>query len=55
VELEKAKEVLNQAIDGAFKAGVYNLGDADLIVQALKKINSLDDIEFKEVNPFKND
>lgn len=32
---EQAKEILNQALDQAFRKGVYSLQDAGLVVQAL--------------------
>lgn len=38
---EQAKEVLNQALDQAFKKGVYSLQDASLILAALKVLFSV--------------
>jgi len=32
---EQAKEILNKALDEAFKKGVYSLSDAALILQSL--------------------
>jgi len=32
---EQAKEVLNQALDQAFKKGVYSMADAALLLQSL--------------------
>ena len=32
---EQAKEILNQALDQAFKKGVYSIADASMILQSL--------------------
>lgn len=49
MELKQAKEVISQAIDAALKSGVYNLSDVKVIIQALSKIDSVDDIKFEKV------
>lgn len=48
MELSQAKQIINSAIDIALKKGCYSLGDVQSIIQALEKINSMDDIEFGE-------
>jgi hypothetical protein len=44
---EQAIEILNQALDQAFKKGVYSLQDAALIVQSLAVLYPPKDIETK--------
>jgi hypothetical protein len=46
VELSQAKQIINSAIDIAIQKGCYSLGDVQAVIQALEKINSVDDIEF---------
>lgn len=48
MELNQAKEIIRQAINAATLKGCYSVDDMDLIIQALKKINSVQDIEFVE-------
>ena len=51
MELSQAKEVINQAIDLAIRKGCYGIADAQAIIQALEKIDGLDDVEFGEITP----
>jgi len=51
MELIQAKQLINSAIDIALQKGCYSLADAQAIIQALEKINGLDDIEFGEITP----
>ena len=51
MELKQAKQIVNSAIDMAIQKGCYSLADAQAVIQALEKINSMDDIEFGEITP----
>jgi hypothetical protein len=51
MELNQAKQIINSAIDVALQKGCYSLADAQAIIQALEKINGLDDVEFGEITP----
>jgi hypothetical protein len=51
MELQKAKEIVNQAINVALTKGCFNLDESQAIVHALEKINGLDDVEFGEITP----
>lgn len=51
MELNQAKEILNQAINIAIQKGCFNLNEVEAIIPALAKINGLDDIEFGEITP----
>jgi len=51
MELKKAKEIVNQAINVAIQKGCYNLDESQAIIHALEKINNLDDVEFGEIKP----
>ena len=55
MELQNAKEIINQAINVAIQKGCYNLDETQAIIHALEKINSLDDVEFGEITPINND
>jgi hypothetical protein len=46
MELSQAKQIINSAIDVAIQKGCYSLADVQAVIQALEKINSVDDIEF---------
>jgi len=51
MNLDQAKQVINQAIDIAIQKGCFNLNDTTQIIQALQKINELDDVKFGEIKP----
>ena len=48
MELNKAKQVIFEAINAATLKGVYNVNDMVNIVEALKKLETVQDIEFVE-------
>lgn len=49
MNLKLSKEIVNQAIDIAIQKGCFNLSEVQKIVDALEKINSMQDIEFGDV------
>jgi hypothetical protein len=49
MELQLAKDTINQAINIALQKGCYTLDQAQAIIHALEKINGLDDVEFGEI------
>jgi len=49
MELNDAKQVINQAIDVAIQKGCYNLNDTAKIIEALSRINELDDVKFGKI------
>jgi len=51
MELQNAKEIVNQAINVAIQKGCYNLEETQAIIHALEKINGLDDVQFGEITP----
>ena len=51
MELQNAKEIVNSAISIAMQKGCFTLGENQAIIQALEKLNSVQDIEFGEVEP----
>ena len=51
MELQNAKEIVNSAISIAMQKGCYTLQENQAIIQALEKINQLDDVEFGEIKP----
>jgi hypothetical protein len=44
MDKDQAIKVLIQALEAAAKAGVFSLGDASTIVQAINKVNELIEI-----------
>jgi hypothetical protein len=46
MELNQAKQIIFEAINAATLKGVYNVNDMVNIVEALKKLESIQDIEF---------
>lgn len=46
MELNQAKEIIDQAINAALLKGCYSLKDMQLIIPALEKINEMPDVEF---------
>jgi len=56
MELKEAKQMIIAAIDMGVKSGIYDLGNVEAILAALKKINEMPDVEFGEITPIeKND
>jgi len=54
MDTTQAKKVIQEAINQAFLAGCYSLGEAEAIILALTKVNSLIDLDSNEfVNPTK--
>ena len=51
MELQNAKEIINQAINVAIQKGCYNLEETQAIIHALEKINDLDDVQFGKITP----
>lgn len=51
MELQNAKEIVNQAINVAIQKGCYNLEETQAIIHALEKINGLNDVELGEITP----
>jgi hypothetical protein len=51
MELQLAKDTINQAISIALQKGCYTLDQAQAIIHALEKINGLDDVEFGVITP----
>lgn len=51
MELQNAKEIVNSAINIAMQKGCFTLQENQAIIQALEKLNSVQDIEFGEVEP----
>jgi hypothetical protein len=49
MELQNAKEIVNSAINIAMQKGCFTLQENQAIIQALEKLNSVQDIEFEEV------
>ena len=46
MELNKAKQIIFEAINAATLKGVYNVNDMVNIVEALKKLETIQDVEF---------
>jgi hypothetical protein len=46
VELKQAKEILKNALNVAVQKGCFSIDDVALIIEALKKIEGLQNIEF---------
>ena len=46
MELNKAKQIIFEAINAATLKGVYNLYDMLNIIEALQKLETVEDIEF---------
>ena len=46
MDLKSSKEIVNQAINIAIQKGCFNLTEVQTIIEALKKIEGLQDIEF---------
>jgi hypothetical protein len=49
MELNQAKEIINQAIDIAVKKGCFGLSEMQAIIPALIKIQGLEDVQFGEM------
>ena len=46
MELQQAKEIINQAVNVAIQKGCFNLEEVQAIIHALEKVNGLSDVEF---------
>jgi ACT domain-containing protein len=46
MELDQAKDIIVQAINAATLKGVYNVNDMVNIIEALKKLETVQDVEF---------
>lgn len=55
MELQESKEIVNQAINIAIQKGCFNLTEAQAIIKALEKLNSVQDVEFGEIKPINED
>ena len=55
MELKEANSIIITAIDMGVKAGIYDLGNVEAILAAIKKINEMADVEFGEITPVEND
>jgi hypothetical protein len=55
MELKEAKSIIITAIDMGVKAGIYDLGNVEAILAALKKVNEMPDVEFGDITPVEND
>jgi len=55
MELKEAKSILVTAVDMGVKSGIYDLGNVEAILAALKKINEMPDVEFGDIEPVEND
>jgi hypothetical protein len=55
MELQQAKEIINQAVNVAILKGCFNLEEAQAIIHALEKVNGLSDVEFGEMEEIKDE
>jgi hypothetical protein len=46
VELKQAKEILKNALNVSVQKGCFSIDDVAVIIEALKKIESMQDVEF---------
>jgi hypothetical protein len=46
VELKQAKEILKNALNLAVQKGCFSIDDVGFIIEALKKIETIQDVEF---------
>ena len=46
MELKQAKEILKNALNVAVQKGCFSIDDVAVIIEALKKIESIQDVEF---------
>jgi ACT domain-containing protein len=46
VELKQAKEILKNALNVAVQKGCFSIEDVAVIIEALKKIETIQDVEF---------
>lgn len=53
MELNQARKIVEDAINVALLKGVYGLADSRVILMALDKINSMQDVEFGELEETK--
>jgi hypothetical protein len=53
MELKDAKLIIKNALDLATQKGCYSLDDIAIIIEAYKKIEGLDDIQFGEITEIK--
>jgi hypothetical protein len=49
MELKDAKLIIKNALDLANQKGCYSLDDIAIIIEAYKKIESVDDIQFGDI------
>jgi hypothetical protein len=46
VDLKQAKEILKNALNVAVQKGCFSIDDVAVIIEALKKIEAIQDVEF---------
>ena len=46
MELKQAKEILKNALNVAVQKGCFGIEDVAVIIEALKKIETIQDVEF---------
>jgi len=46
VELKQAKEIVKNALNVSVQKGCFSIEDVAVIIEALKKIESIQDVEF---------
>jgi ACT domain-containing protein len=46
VELKQAKQILKNALNVSVQKGCFSIDDVALIIEALKKIETIKDVEF---------
>jgi predicted transport protein len=46
VELKQAKEILKNALNVAVQKGCFSIDDVGVIIEALKKIETIQNVEF---------
>jgi hypothetical protein len=51
LELIEAKQILKNALNVAVQKGCFSIDDVAVIIEAFKKIEVLQDIEFGEITP----
>ncbi len=49
MELQNAKEIVNSAINIAMQKGCFSLTENQAIIQALEKLNAVQDVEFGDI------
>jgi predicted transport protein len=54
LELKQAKQIVKNALNVAVQKGCFSIDDVAVIIEALKKIETIQDVEFSEYTPNDN-